>query len=448
MTAAVTILSVLIVLVPLQFLPVSAAETPFSVCWHIRFFAADKKNLSWTQGLEAPPCHTVVAPGASTGIESRTIRWLGMLRHGVVGAFVMALLSSSLWVAIPMGLVAMLLSVAGLRVRRFVAARVISSLVLPARSVGRQEILLSDGTRMRASQAAERLRETMFAPLDVEQGSIMQWQGTRLTGAAGQRIDVAVLENAAQSSLAPAERCWLVWFLGNGELYEFCMGDVQKLAALAGLNALMFNYRGVCQSEGVLSCAQDLVEDGILCVDHLKSSFGAAEKNILLFGHSIGGAVAAHVKLQHAPLAAVVIERSFRDFSCAAYSVYLHISRGLLGSPLRIPQLIIYGLLSSVFKGRLDCAAAWLELTGSRLCIYHEDDEVLTFAEASLFQVLHARGLIRDDEGLRLTQPHGRIVSNHNAPLHLFPEYPQIARECRKLLGLVSFFLFCFKSEA
>jgi predicted alpha/beta hydrolase len=62
---------------------------------------------------------------------------------------------------------------------------------------------------------------------------------------------------------------WIMWFLGNGEVYEMMLQDFQTLAAFAGMNILVFNYRGVNHSEGRLVQAWDLVEDGRLCLDHL-----------------------------------------------------------------------------------------------------------------------------------------------------------------------------------
>ena len=135
------------------------------------------------------------------------------------------------------------------------------------------------------------------------------------------------------------------------------------------MNILAFNYRGVNHSEGRLVQAWDLVEDGEckakvlthhaprkkketgrergrgrgrarvdtgsvhayiladmlvptlapsslhspgrLCLDHLVDTLGALPENVILFGHSIGGAVAAQLRADHSPHGPLVVDRSF-----------------------------------------------------------------------------------------------------------------------------------------
>jgi pimeloyl-ACP methyl ester carboxylesterase len=152
--------------------------------------------------------------------------------------------------------------------------------------------------------------------------------------------------------IAPAEQRWLIWCLGNGEVYEFGLAERQSVATAVGCNLLVFNYRGCGFSVGPVYCAEDLVDDCAACVRHLRSSFGTPDHRIMLFGHSIGGAVAALTKRHHAPNAPLVVERSFRDFPSAACGVFRSISQQILGFSLPIHPLVIYGMLSSVFKVR------------------------------------------------------------------------------------------------
>jgi hypothetical protein len=54
--------------------------------------------------------------------------------------------------------------------------------------------------------------------------------------------------------------------------------------------------------------------------------------------------------------------------------------KGITGvTSFSIPGFVVKGLLASVFKGRLDTVRVWSSITGSKMIIYHTDDQIITY---------------------------------------------------------------------
>ncbi|CCB86478.1 serine aminopeptidase domain-containing protein [Parachlamydia acanthamoebae] len=117
---------------------------------------------------------------------------------------------------------------------------------------------------------------------------------------------------------------WIVIFNGMNSQYEKHLDALKKLAEDTNAHVLTFNYRGVGDSQildnkghkGRAKNTKDLVQDGEMLLEYLHSK-GVNSKNIMLYGHSMGGGVAAelHDKMQHkGPL---LSESSFSSFAAA-----------------------------------------------------------------------------------------------------------------------------------
>ena len=129
--------------------------------------------------------------------------------------------------------------------------------------------------------------------------------------------------------------------------------QVEVLAALGGLgaNLFAFDYRGYGRSAGAPSEA-GLFRDARAAWDHLVGELGVAPGRLLLFGHSLGGAVAIDCALDR-EAAGLVVESSFtqvRDMARASYpSLPLHLlARNQFRSihkvgRLDLPKLFIHG---------------------------------------------------------------------------------------------------------
>jgi fermentation-respiration switch protein FrsA (DUF1100 family) len=129
--------------------------------------------------------------------------------------------------------------------------------------------------------------------------------------------------------------------------------QVGVLAAFGRLrvNLFAFDYRGYGRSSGEPSEA-GLYRDGRAAWEHLVESLGVAPRELLLFGHSLGGAVAIDCALDR-EAAGLVVESAFtqvRDMARASYpSLPLHlVARNQFRSidkvdRLRLPKLFIHG---------------------------------------------------------------------------------------------------------
>ena len=136
---------------------------------------------------------------------------------------------------------------------------------------------------------------------------------------AGVRIDAAHYMPPSQASLPPAQRRWVVYLGGNGELYELLLEEMFNVARDSGLGVFLFNFRGVSHSEGEVHDASDLVVDCLTVLEYMQDHLGALPNNVLLYGHSIGGAVATLARAVHSPSGPLLSDRSFCSFDAAAH---------------------------------------------------------------------------------------------------------------------------------
>ena len=177
------------------------------------------------------------------------------------------------------------------------------------------------------------------------------WTNVTVVGRRGVRIDAAYFCPQEQLRLHASEQRWLLWLLGNGEVYEFLLPELRAIALESGLNVLAFNYRGVGSSKGDVSSAADLVTDAVMVLDFMQERLGAAPMHVLVFGHSIGGAIGTVARACHSPSGPVVVERSFSSLADAAWGLFNLLLQSALDTSLTVPHFVVSGLLASVFKG-------------------------------------------------------------------------------------------------
>lgn len=83
------------------------------------------------------------------------------------------------------------------------------------------------------------------------------------------------------------------------------------------LNALIFDYREYGKSEGVIEKEEDLYVDARASLDYLIQERGMNEEDVIIWGRSLGGALAIDVA-QERNVAAVIIESTFFSMDAMA----------------------------------------------------------------------------------------------------------------------------------
>ena len=150
----------------------------------------------------------------------------------------------------------------------------------------------------------------------------------------------------------------LLFCHGNAGNLSNRLGRLRVLHGL-GLSLLMFDYRGYGRSGG------DPSEDGVYtdaeaAWDYLITDGGYRAEEIVVHGHSLGGAVAARVARVHAP-GALILESSFTS----APDLAVH----------HFPLFAIRGLM----RNRFDTIGALRRVTSPVLVVHSRDDAIVPF---------------------------------------------------------------------
>lgn len=106
----------------------------------------------------------------------------------------------------------------------------------------------------------------------------------------------------------------LLYLRGNdGNLGQ----EVDRLQALHrhGLPILAIDYRGYGRSSGPPPSEAQVYEDAVAAWDYLVRTQGVDPGRIVIYGHSLGGAVATELALRRGPACGVVLEGSFTSMS-------------------------------------------------------------------------------------------------------------------------------------
>ncbi len=142
---------------------------------------------------------------------------------------------------------------------------------------------------------------------------------------------------------------WL-WCHGNAGNIINRLGNLRALVE-RGLSVFLFDYRGYGRSEGRPS-EEGLYEDALAAYDMLVQRRRISAEQIVLFGRSLGGAVAGEVASQR-PAAALILESTFPSLEAVARTHYWGLPVHLfLGARFRLidrlpqlslPTLVIHG---------------------------------------------------------------------------------------------------------
>ena len=106
----------------------------------------------------------------------------------------------------------------------------------------------------------------------------------------------------------PASRKVLLWFHGNAENIGYNLDQQRELAA-TGVNILAVDYRGYGKSEGTPDEA-GVYRDADAAYDYLVEQRHFQPQDIILYGHSLGGAVAVNLAARR-PCGGLIVQSSF-----------------------------------------------------------------------------------------------------------------------------------------
>jgi len=160
------------------------------------------------------------------------------------------------------------------------------------------------------------------------------------------------------------------WYIpGEKSAYTvlFCHGNagnighrLHKISILheMGLNIFIFDYRGYGKSQGSPD-EQGLYSDGDAAYDYLVSQKKISPRRLILYGESIGGAVAIDIA-ERFPVKAVITEETFTSVKEMA--------------SIAFPFLPHY-----IFSSRFDSVSKIQDITCPKLIMHSVDDEIVPY---------------------------------------------------------------------
>jgi fermentation-respiration switch protein FrsA (DUF1100 family) len=178
---------------------------------------------------------------------------------------------------------------------------------------------------------------------------------------------------------APNPRGTVLFCHGNGGNISTCLDTVVIINRL-GLNLLMFDYRGYGRSEGSPS-EQGTYADADAAWDFLVKEKGIKPSEVIVWGRSLGGPIAAKTAWTHAP-GLVIMESTFTSLHQLVADRFFNAPSWLLSS---------YAYDTRQHLGHVRAPV---------LVIHSPDDEVVPFSHGkALYEALPSRGSFLEIRG-------------------------------------------------
>jgi fermentation-respiration switch protein FrsA (DUF1100 family) len=151
-----------------------------------------------------------------------------------------------------------------------------------------------------------------------------------------------------------------LWFHGNAGNISHRVENIKLLHDQVNVNIFILDYRGYGRSEGTAS-EEGTYRDGAAAIELLRQRYGVEANKLIIFGRSLGAAVAAEMATRVQSLA-VILETPFTSVRDVARD--------------KLPFLPIGPLL----KTRYDVVEKNRKLSSPLLVLHGDRDEVVPFS--------------------------------------------------------------------
>ncbi len=108
---------------------------------------------------------------------------------------------------------------------------------------------------------------------------------------------------------------WMIYFNGIGGSYQTNYESLKQMHLLLRVNVLCANYQRNCRS------SKDAIENGNAIVNYLINDMKVDSAHIRLYGHSLGGGIAAKVARKY-PKIHLISDRSFASLDLAIRELF------------------------------------------------------------------------------------------------------------------------------
>jgi len=146
-------------------------------------------------------------------------------------------------------------------------------------------------------------------------------------------------------------RATLVWFHGNAGNISHRVENIKLLHDKVKIDIFIFDYRGYGRSAGSVS-EEGTYRDGAAALDLVRQQLGIDANNLLIFGRSLGAAVAAEMALRF-PCRGLILEAPFTSIRDMAKTVFPVLPIGALlqtrfdvldkVARVKVPLLVLHG---------------------------------------------------------------------------------------------------------
>ena len=156
----------------------------------------------------------------------------------------------------------------------------------------------------------------------------------------------------------PGDQPVILFCHGNAGNISHRLGNIQKLVQ-KGFEVFIFDYRGYGKSDGTPS-RQGIYQDGLAAYDHLVQGRDIRPERIVLFGRSLGAAVAIEIAVQKAAKR-LILESAFTSTKAMARTM-----------PLFLP-------ISPFLPAHYDNLKKIQRVTPPKLFIHGDRDNIIPF---------------------------------------------------------------------